>query len=348
MIGLNTHIADSTAGVCITPQWCQLLASLGVTSVRVIVQASTENKVRYDLLARAAALYRNAGISVLCVLPVESDAPWIEGVESRVVYPNEELGYQGNRRQNRFIKEFCVRASQIARTLVPLGVTSFCVGNEQNLQGSIAIGANVPPVATDKAPATSPEVWASLCYEAAGYLHVAGAKNVLMGSLSWLPIGTPADIGWHDNTFTARYLSRGLAYLKETGVHTLPFSGICTNSEGRWTAIGAQAMWSAITACFVGAGYAPLPLTIGEWGWQYGTAVNAADATSTAVALAGISSSLYFFTGPVTAEGYGVHGWTVAGSGFVPTSEQTAWWGVLKGLVAQQSPAGVAGGAAST
>lgn len=332
--GITTYICDSGSGACITPSWVANLTALGVKHARVVVQASSTNIIRYDLLARGAILLRDAGISVLCVLPVEADAPWTEADPTRRVYPNEDLGYHGNKRQNRFIAEFCVRAAHIARTLVPCGVTRFCVGNEQNLLGCIPVGNNVPPVAGQKAPATSPEVWASLCYEASGWLKVAGATEVLMGALSWLPIGSPADIGWHDNNWTTRYVSKGLAHLHTTGVKALPFAGICTNSEEAWTIQKAQAMRSALTGAITSSGYADLPLTVSEWSFPCHGSLDTAKAQETAAALASVASEMYFFTGPLDPAGYGAHGWTVAGSGFVPSGERTPWWPVVAGLVA--------------
>ena len=352
-LGLNTYLADSQAGVCITPSWIALLAELGVKQVRVTIQASRTNTLRYDLLTRAALLYRDAGISVKAVLPIEFDAPWTEGDPTRRVYPNEALGVSGdpkevlNKRQNRFIKEYCRRAGDIAKALVPCGITTFAVGNENNLLGSIAMGANVPPVAGQKAPAMAPEVAASLWFEAAGWLHQNGAHDVQIGSLSWLPVGSAADIGWHDNNFTTRFLRRGLAYLRSTGVtgRQLPFTAINTNSENTWTPEKAQAMRAAITACFVDCGYDDLPLHIGEWGFRYTDTVSAGTVLSTGAALSSVASVLDWFQGPITPDHYGLHGWIVAGAGFVPTANRTAWWPVLEGLlhpapVPQPSPAG--------
>ncbi len=328
--GLNTFLADPS-GTAVGPEWCDLITSLGITQVRCTIDADANNQLNLPVYAQSADVYRAHGIEVLAVLTMGTDMPWKSTNIDRHFYPNEDLGYQGNPRANRYIRDFGLRAQGIAHALVPHGITRFALYNESNEYGLLKPGQNVPP--TGQKPASlAPEVWASLCYECAGYLRAGGATDIQAGSLSWVGNGVTGTDA--HNPYGAGYIFAGLSYLRGTGVASLPWSHLAVNAELTWTTPETQARRAASDAAVKAAGYQPLPFTIGEWG-STNAVLEPAKAPITAAALAAVGDVLYFEQAPLqgTPTGYGLHGWSVAANTFVPTATRTAWWPVYQTIL---------------
>lgn len=330
--GVVSFAADPDAGTTITPAWCESIKALGVSRVRVPIRAGSQNQLPIALYQQAARIYRDAGIEMCAVLAMDLNRPWLAPTP-RLFYPNQQLGYRANHRQNQWILDTCRRAEAVASALAPLGVVSYSVYNEPNLAALLMTGANVPPAADSKAPALSAEVFGSLAYELAGYLHAGGATAVELGALSWIAGSGPDP----KNPYCAGYLSRALGYLRATGAQHLPWSAVSVNAEGVWSAETAAAMAKAIQDA-VGA---ELPIVVGEWSWPAGSAVDAVKARATFDALSSVASEVYFFQHPLQqadGRGYGLQGWTVA-DGIVPTAYQSPWYAVLLSLLQPTVPA---------
>ena len=321
--GINSFVG-APSGARIGPAWVQQLVDLGVQAVRFVVTADDANQLQLAPYQAGADLLHAAGIRTLAVLTMALDRPWVSPTVDRHFYPNEPLGYRGNRRQNRYILDFARRAQQVAEALAPHGVTSYQIWNEPNLRGLLPIGANVPPLAPQPA-ALAPAVFGALCYETAGYLRIGGATDIRLGSLSCVGNGVTGPDA--HNPYLAAYLFEALAFLRGTGVPSLPFSHLCLNSELWWTSAQATAIQQALHQAVLAAGYTPLPLCIAEWG-DTNAAYDATQVPATIAALETIGAELYFFQHPYQAGlgGYGITGWTVAGTQFVPEGPQSAWW----------------------
>lgn len=334
-LGVVSLCVDPDANTSIGMDMVIALKALHVSDVQVSLRGDRANVIPIDLYKEKFALLAGNGINVHVRLDDDFNRPWLEGNSKRMFYPNSALGYRGNKRHNQWIVDTCTRAYRVVRALGQ-SVTSWGVYNEPNLaltgtMRPVHIGENVPPVTDDKAPALAAEVFYSLCYECAGWLRSGGAMLVYTGSLSWLPIGSAADIGWIGNVYTAGYMHTGLRYLADSGVKQWPWDGVSLNCEGIWTSDKAQAMQRAVIAVLAQHGLT-LPIVIGEWGYKPGSTLDTAKATGTYQALASIAARLHFYQAQLV-DGWGAFGWSVAAQTMVPTAERSAWYPVLQQLM---------------
>lgn len=347
--GSVSYLCDATQNLVISNAWAQQLAAYYSPDkiVRVSCRANNINAIPTGLYRKGANRYQALGVSVGGVLELGFNQPWLEA-KPRKIYPNEKLGYDGNKRHNRWIKDTCVRAGVFAESMVKAGMDTFWIGNEFNLLGSIKPGANVPPVASDKAPAMAPEVAFSFLYEMAGYLRAAGAKHIFTGSMSFLPQGGVDDA----NPYGAGYITKGMDYLVSTGVKQFTannrlngpplWDGIGLNMEGWWDSKGAQAATHAVNKAFAKYNVF-LPIIVGEWGQKNpavavpGGAGKALDTFAALVSAVAPNGRLYFFSHnlakPNDATDYGAEFWAVANGEFGPTGEQAPWAAVARSLL---------------
>jgi hypothetical protein len=325
--GICAWLYDPDKGLMVRPAFAQDIKAMGATHVRVVIKGSSVNVLNTTAYARALQVYKDAGLHILALLDFDFNRPWLEGRASRVFYPNIILSYQGNDRWNRWIKDSKRRAEEVARALHGL-VDAWGIYNEPNLQGLLDETANVPPVATDKAPALSPHVFLSYGYEMALALRKGGATTVYLGALSWLSTAGNDP----ENPYCAKYLRTGLAYLHGTGVRLdveHVWDGLMLNCEGWWTAAKAQAMAHAIRTVL--APYqVDYPLILGEWGEENHVLLHhQADVEPTHAALASVAQRMYFFcyqaAVPYDTRGWGCQLVTVKDGGYYPAFGPLDW-----------------------
>lgn len=297
--------------------------------IRVAIRGDAHNHIDLAAYNKALAPYRIGGRRIIGLLDLDFNRPWLEGVAARAFYPNEALGYQSNKRWNRWIKDSTKRAFDVAKGL---HIDEWIVGNEQDLLGEIPMGANTPPVQGDKAPALNDKVSYSYQCEVGGWLKEAGAKSVALGALSWLPFSGDDD----KNPYDGGFMREGLAYLKATGVTKYPWTAVTLNTEGVWTPAKANAMAKEVAHCLDLVNL-KLPIWVGEWSWQNGHGVNAADAKMTFDALSGVAELLFFFQHlcrtPDKQTDYGLRLWRVLDGGFIPAFGPLPWHPIFAGLV---------------
>lgn len=328
--GVVSYAVDADQGLLPSPAFVRAARDHGATFVRLRWAADAHNVLPDDLLVESVRRYRAGGLRVGLVADIDFNRPWLERPVPRAMYPNEPLGYNGNLRQNRLIKDSGVRIAQHGPRLVAAGAEAVWLGNEDNLV-PLTMGQNVPPSADDKGTATAPEVALSRWYELAGYARKAGFTEVYSASLSLLPFtGLPGrDKLLLDpaNPYLGKWLRTGVQYLRRTGVSHLPLDAISLNSEGWWSAAHAAAAARAVRD-----GLAPLatpgtvwPLVLGEWGTKNGQLVgNEQAALDTYAAWAAQVELLCFFELPVREPhaigDFGLTDWVVQGGQFYPTT----------------------------
>lgn len=330
--GVCTYLLDPDRHIHVGDVWASDIKTLHPDlCVRVPIRADANNHLDLAEYVAALAPYQRAGIDGYALIDQDFNRPWLEPTP-RHIYPNETLGYQGNRRQNKWIKDTCVRAGKAAKVLKAAGITRWIIGNECNLQGHIPLGANVPPVQSDKGPATSPEAFYSFGYECAGYLRAGGAEEVVLGSLSWLPTAGDDDL----NPFCGGYMKTGLQYAHDTGVRHWPLDALSVNCEGVWPlakALGMKAEIDHIQGLFG----LHLPIHVGEWGWPNGDSVDAAKAVQTFHNLTTVADLMLFFQHPCrepnNRRGYALRVWTADGGVFAPIGDPCDWYPIYKGCL---------------
>lgn len=333
MIGLDgvcTSGYDPGKRLFATGPWAASIRAIHPgLAVRVAIRADAANHLDYAAYGRALGSFKAAGIRTFGLLDLDFNRPWLEGNPTRTFTPDEALGYGGNQRQNRWIKDSCVRAWRTAVALRPW-ITDWIVGNEGNLLGLLPTGR--PPIAGPKAPALNPDVYYSYGQELAGWLISGGATSVTMGALSWLPFAGDDDA----NPYDGAYLAEGLSYLAQTRAGAPKWSAMALNCEGVWSLGRAQAM-AAEVAKLCGKHHLALPLTVGEWGWQNGNGVDPRAAAQTYAALSAIAPIKFFFQHPADplagTKGYALTTWTTKDGGIYPLGDPVSWTPILANIL---------------
>lgn len=317
---------DPISQAIVSESWTSDTKVLGSQAVRLTVRADETNTLDIPSFIRAVQLWRTRGFAVSIVFDLSINRPWQEATP-RLFFPNDFLGYGGNKRHNQWILDTIRRIAGVVKALVGLGITSWCVANEPNLLGIGLHSGDLSHVHDpEKAPAMAARTFGAYAYEAALYIHGIDKTAVVeFGTFSWI-----ATSGMNDtNPYCAEYLSTAIAFLASTGVTEFPWGAVSVNAEGFYTASTASKLRAELTRVFKLAALPDLPLIVGECGVR-NDALHPQDAVIILQSLGSVATQVYLDSHQLRTPGevgdFGARDYRIIAKQFVPNGVALPWY----------------------